>query len=283
MAARLLFAAIGSLALSAHSGPSLSLHSERVLVFDRDARITLYAKAADEPAPIASVTKLMTAMVLLDQKPDLDEVLTITGADVDRVKNSASRLPVGTRLTRREMLQLALMSSENRAAHALARTAPVGGQRFVEAMNRKASILGMSDAHFSDPTGLSPDNRASALDLRRLMEAAGRYSHIKRFTTATSEQVSVAGRELRYRNSNPVVGRKGWHVQLSKTGFINEAGRVVVVGFKAAGRRLAVVLMGARSAAARTRDLLQVRKWVRGLKSRKHKDPAVRSSSRKAH
>lgn len=283
MLCRLLLAAIALLSSSAHSGPNLSLHSERALVFDRDTGQTLYAKSADEPAPIASVTKLMMAMVLLDQKPDLDAILTITASDVDRVKNSASRLPVGARLTRREMLQLALMSSENRAAHALARTAPVGGPRFVVAMNRKASVLGMSDAHFSDPTGLSPDNRASALDLRKLMEAASRYRHIKRFTTATSEQVSVAGRELRYRNSNPVVGRKGWHVVLSKTGFINEAGRVVVVGFKSAGRNLAVVLMGAESAAARTRDLLRVRKWIRALKTRKHKDPAPRPSARKRH
>lgn len=260
MLAALLVAALVWTPLDARAG--LDLHSARALVFDRDSGRTLYAKAAQEQAPIASITKLMTAIVLLDRNPDLDEVLTITELDVDRLKNSASRLPVGARLTRREMLHLALMSSENRAAHALARTAPAAGESFVAAMNRKARMLGMTGAQFADPTGLSPANRASALDLRKLVEAASRYPQIRRFTTTSSGEVSVAGHELRYRNSNPVVGRKGWNILLSKTGFIQEAGRVVVVGFRAAGRNVAVVLMGAHSSKARTRDLQKVRQWI---------------------
>jgi D-alanyl-D-alanine endopeptidase (penicillin-binding protein 7) len=135
----------------------------------------------------------------------------------------------------------------------------------VAAMNAKARALGMQDAHFADPTGLSPQNRASARDLRTLLVAASAYPQIKDYTTETFEQVSVKGRRLNYVNSNPVVGRKGWDVLLSKTGFIQEAGRVVVVGFRAAGRNLAVVLMGADSSAQRTRDLVRVRDWVRNL------------------
>lgn len=252
------------LALNVHAG--LALHSDRALVVDRDTGKTLYAKEADQPAPIASVTKLMTAMVLLDTKPDMRQVIRITAADVDRLKNSSSRLPVGARLTRAQMLHLTLMSSENRAAHALARTSRLGRDRFIGAMNAKAKALGMDDAYFADPTGLSPRNRASAQDLRKLTEAASRYAAIRHFTTETHEQVKVGRKQLSYRNSNPVVGRKGWDVLLSKTGFIREAGRVVVVNFKTAGRNLSVVLMGADSTAARTRDLVKVRNWVRGAR-----------------
>lgn len=251
-------------ALNAQAG--LALHSDRALVVDRDTGKTLYAKDADEPAPIASVTKLMTAMVLLDTRPDMRKVITITRADVDTLKNSSSRLPVGARLTRSEMLHLTLMSSENRAAHALARTSSLGLDRFIAAMNAKARALKMEDAYFADPTGLSPRNRASALDLRKMMEAASKYTAIRHFTTETYEQVKVGRKKLSYRNSNPVVGRKGWDVLLSKTGFIREAGRVVVVNFKTAGRNLAVVLMGADTASARTQDLLRVRNWVRAAK-----------------
>lgn len=258
------------LALNAQA--DLRLASDRALVIDRDTGRTLYAKDAEDPAPIASVTKLMTAMVLLDARPDMRGLVTITGDDVDRLKYSSSRLPVGTRMRREDLLQLSLMSSENRATHALARTSGKGIAGFVQAMNEKARALGMEDSHFADPTGLSPQNRASARDLRKLLEAASRYETIREFTTETSERVRVAGgKRLQYRNSNPVVGRKGWDVLVSKTGFIREAGRVVVVGFKAAGRNLAVVLMGADSTAQRTRDLVKVRDWVRGLRTPKAK------------
>jgi len=256
-----------ALATALNAQAALRLDSDRALIVDRDTGKTLYAKDADEAAPIASVTKLMTAIVLLDEKPDLEQGVAITGEDVDRLKFSSSRLPVGTRLPRRALLHLTLMSSENRAAHALARTSAKGKLAFVDAMNAKARALGMTDAHFADPTGLSPQNRASAQDLRRLLEAASGYAPIREFTADTGARVAIGDTRLSYRNSNPVVGRKGWDVLLSKTGFIREAGRVVVVGFKTAGRNLAVVLMGADSTAARTRDLLRVREWVRGLAS----------------
>lgn len=272
---RFLLAAATLATLNAHAG--LHLKSDRALVVDRDTGKVLYAKSADEAAPIASVTKLMTAIVLLDEKPDLRQQITITADDVDTLKNSSSRLPVGARLSRSEMLHLTLMSSENRAAHALARTSAKGRDGFIAAMNEKAKALKMDDTHFADPTGLSPANRASARDLRKLLEAASRYRAIRHFTTETHERVRVGDKQLSYRNSNPVVGRKGWDVLLSKTGFIREAGRVVVVGFKAAGRNLAVVLMGADSTAARTQDLQRVRNWVAGAKA-----PTVKASARAA-
>jgi D-alanyl-D-alanine endopeptidase (penicillin-binding protein 7) len=274
---RLLTAAGFALALQAHAG--LVLNSDRALVIDRDTNKVLYAKSADQAAPIASVTKLMTAMVLLDEKPDMKQVITITSADVDTLKGSSSRLPVGTRLTRERMLHLTLMSSENRAAHALARTSSRGRDGFIAAMNQKARALGMAGANFADPTGLSPQNRASALDLRKLLEASSRYGAIKRFSTETSQQVRVGKRQLNYVNSNPVVGRDGWDVRLSKTGFIREAGRNVVVGFNAAGRNLAVVLMGADSSAARTSDLVKVRNWVAGLTAQPRPQARAKASA----
>lgn len=273
-------AALLLLALQAQAG--LVLNSDRALVIDRDTNKVLYAKSADQAAPIASVTKLMTAMVLLDEKPDMKQVITITEADVDMLKGSSSRLPVGTRLTREEMLHLTLMSSENRAAHALARTSSRGRDGFIAAMNEKARALGMADASFADPTGLSPRNRASAHDLRKLLEASSRYGAIQRFTTETFEQVKVGKRKLNYVNSNPVVGRQGWDVLVSKTGFIREAGRNVVVGFKSAGRNLAVVLMGADSSAARTRDLVKVRNWVTGTQEAPRVKAQAKSPQRKA-
>jgi D-alanyl-D-alanine endopeptidase (penicillin-binding protein 7) len=242
---------------------SLNLNSGQALVIDRDTGETLYAKNSDESSPIASVTKLMMAMVALDEKPDMSEVLVVTRADVDTLKHSRSRLAVGSKLPRKDMFQLALMSSENRAAHALARTSKGGTKEFVLAMNLKAQKLGMNSALFQDPTGLSPGNRASPEDLAKLVDAAQRYPLIRKFTTTTSDNVKVGGHVLRYRNSNPVVGRKGWDVWLSKTGFINEAGRCVVVGMKTAGRNIAVVLLGAGSSSQREQDLLKIRNFYK--------------------
>ena len=249
------------------AGEDLTLHSKRVLVFDSDTGESLYAKAADTPAPIASVTKLMTAMVMLDEKPDLEELLTVTADDVDTLKNSHSRLAVGTSLTRRDMLHLALMSSENRAAHVLARTSRQGLPEFVASMNRKAQVFGMQHTQFVDPTGLSPGNWSTAADLALLARQAARYGPIGEFTTTPSDSVLVRGSRLQYRNSNPVVGRQGWDVWLSKTGFINEAGSCMVVGFRAGGRNLAVVLLGAGSKAARQQDLVRVRDWATGVRT----------------
>lgn len=260
---KLVFLFISAFAITA-SASALNLQSRNAIVIDRDTGTTLYEKGAHSVAPIASVTKLMTAMVVLDDNPDMKEVVAITIDDVDTLKNSTSRLPVGAQLTRKELLNLALMSSENRAAHALARTSKKGLLGFVLAMNAKAVVLGMTEARFVDPTGLSPSNRASATDLGRLVEAASNYPAIREYTSQTHELVDVGGRMLPYKNTNRYVGKQGWDVLLSKTGYIQEAGRCVVMGFKIAGRNLAVVLMGANSSAIRERDLLLVRNWVSG-------------------
>jgi D-alanyl-D-alanine endopeptidase (penicillin-binding protein 7) len=243
---------------------SLSLHSEYAMVVDRATGVTLFEKSSTSSAPIASVTKLMTAMVSLDQKLNPLEMLTITEDDVDNIKHSRSRLRVGSQLTRNEMLRVALMSSENRAAHALARTSPGGVAGFVAAMNRKALDFGMNGTHYVDPTGLSPENTSTAADLGRLARRVSGYPAITDFTTTAGKTVAVGSHLLSFHNSNPAVGKKGWEFWLSKTGFINEAGRCLVAGITTAGRDVIVVLMGAKSSGARSQDLAHVKAWAAG-------------------
>ncbi len=254
-------AACAFLQVDAHA---LSLHSEHVMVIDRTTGATLFEKASTSSAPIASVTKLMTAMVVLDQKLDPLEVLTISEDDVDTLKHSTSRLRVGSQLTRGEMLRIALMSSENRAAHALARTAPGGLPAFVAAMNRKALDYGMNGTHYVDPTGLSPENTSTAADLGRLARRVSGYPSISDFTTISGKNVGVGSHLQSFHNTNPAVGKKGWKFWLSKTGYITEAGRCMVAGITTAGRDFVVVLMGAKSAGARAQDLAQVKAWASG-------------------
>jgi D-alanyl-D-alanine carboxypeptidase len=243
---------------------TLQLHSEYAMVVDRATGATLYEKSSTSSAPIASVTKLMTAMVSLDQKLNPSEMLTITDDDVDNVKHSSSRLRVGSQLTRGEMLRVALMSSENRAAHALARTSPGGMSGFVAAMNRKALEFGMTGTHYVDPTGLSPENMSTAADLGRLARRVSGYPTITDYTTTAGKTVAVGSHLQSFHNTNPAVGKKGWEFWLSKTGFINEAGRCLVAGITTAGRDVVVVLMGAKSSGARSQDLAHVKAWTTG-------------------
>lgn len=259
---------------------TLSLHSEYAIVVDRATGAILYEKSSTESAPIASVTKLMTAMVLLDQKLDPDEVLTVTEDDVDTVKHSSSRLRVGAKMTREEMLRVALMSSENRAAHALARTSPGGVAGFVVAMNRKAREYGMSGTHYVDPTGLSPDNVSTATDLSKLARRVPAYPLITDYTTTASKSVVVGSRLQSFRNTNPNVGKKGWEFWLSKTGYITEAGRCLVAGITAAGRDVVVVLMGSRTAGARSQDLVQVKAWTVAARASKHRLAAMHAAAK---
>jgi D-alanyl-D-alanine endopeptidase (penicillin-binding protein 7) len=244
---------------------TLSVNSEYAMVIDRATGATLFEKSSTSSAPIASVTKLMTAMVALDQKRNPDDVLTITEDDVDTVKHSSSKLRVGSQLTRGEMLRVALMSSENRAAHALARTSPGGISAFVAAMNRKAVSFGMNETHYVDPTGLSPENVSSAADLSRLARRVSGYPDITDFTTTTEKSVVVGSHLQSFHNTNPAVGKSGWDFWLSKTGFINEAGRCLVAGITTAGRDVVVVLMGAKSRGARSQDLVHVKAWTEGI------------------
>jgi D-alanyl-D-alanine endopeptidase (penicillin-binding protein 7) len=245
-----------------------ALYSRSAIVYDTGEGRVLLEKHADQVAPIASLTKLMTAMVVLDQRPALDEPLTIAPADVDLVKRSRSRLPVGATLARGEMLRLALMASENRSASALSRAAIVGGKlAFVARMNEKANALGMHHTHFEDPTGLTPHNVSNARDLLTMADAASRYPLIREFTTLSSDRIDVARRSLHYRNTVGMLREPGWGIQLSKTGFINEAGHCIVVKAELGSGPVIIVLLGAASNGKRSADLNAIRNWLAGKES----------------
>ncbi len=238
------------------------LHSQAVLVIDRDTNAVLVGKNDAAVLPIASLTKLMTGLVIADANLPMDEVLTITEEDVDRIKGSGSRLAVGTRLTRGEALHLALMSSENRAAHALGRTYPGGVGAFVVAMNRKAAEIGMTQTRFVEPTGLSPDNRSSPRDLARLVAAAAERPMLRELSTAPSYELASGRRVVQYRNSNKLVRESSWDILLQKTGYIREAGRCVAMQVRLAGRNLIMVLMDAADSSARWTDAERLLHWL---------------------
>jgi serine-type D-Ala-D-Ala endopeptidase (penicillin-binding protein 7) len=242
----------------------LRLGSANVVVYDTAAQRRLYSKAADEVTPIASLTKLMTAIVVLDAKQPMDEMLEIDTDDFDFLKGSHSRLRMGSTLSRREMLRLALMSSENRAASSLARHSPGGATAFVAAMNRKAMALGMTRTHYSDPTGLSADNVSSANDLAQLVQAAAQYPTIREFSTTPAHyvEVSPAGHMLGFNNSNALVKNTAWDIQLQKTGYIREAGRCLVMLANIASRPLVIVLLDSNGKFTRLGDAQRIKHWV---------------------
>jgi serine-type D-Ala-D-Ala endopeptidase (penicillin-binding protein 7) len=245
-------------------GTKLKLASANVLVLDADAGRAIYSKAADTVTPIASVTKLMTAMVVLDAAQPMDESLAVDVGDIDVLKGSRSRLRLGTELSRREMLRLALMSSENRAASSLARNYPGGTAAFVEAMNRKAQSLGMSNTHFSDPTGLSSENVSTANDLAKMVGAASGYQLIKDFTTTSSHYVEMQpnGNVLGFNNTNSLVRGGQWDILLSKTGFIREAGKCLVMLANIASRPVVIVLLDSYGKLTRVGDANRVKHWL---------------------
>ena len=241
----------------------LRLASANVIVLDAAADRQLYAKAADEVTPIASVTKLMTAMVVLDAQQSLDEVLDIDTADYDYLKNSSSRLRAGTTLPRREMLRLALMSSENRAAASLARHYPGSTPAFVTAMNFKALSLGLTHTHYRDSTGLSPENVSTASDLAKLVQAAAEYPLIREFTTTPSYMVEMdSGRMLGYNNSNALVKKQDWDITLQKTGYIREAGKCVVMMVNIESKPFVIVLLDSLGKYTRIADAQRVKHWL---------------------
>jgi len=243
----------------------LSLQSAVALVLDQHTGEVLFEKNARAVLPIASISKLMTAMVVLDAGLPLDEMLEITEADVDTERFTRSRLRTGTRLTRDELLHLALMSSENRAAHALGRNYPGGMPAFVAQMNRKALELGMTSTGFVEPTGLSSSNVSSARDLALLVQAAARYPLIREYSTASALSVDIGYRVENYRNTNRLVDRDDWEIGLQKTGFISEAGNCVVMQTRIGSRPVVVVLLDAAQRAARVSDSLRIREWVESL------------------
>ncbi|MBA3507488.1 MAG: D-alanyl-D-alanine endopeptidase [Betaproteobacteria bacterium] len=242
----------------------LHLESAIAIIVDAENGQSIYSKAAHDVTPIASLTKLMTAMVVLDSKAPLDELLNVDLADFDFLKGSRSRLRMGTSLPRAEMLRLALMSSENRAASTLARHHPGGMRSFVAAMNAKAVALGMAQTRFEDSTGLSPTNVSTANDLARLVRAAALYPLIREYSTTEAHFVDVdtTGQMLGFNNSNALVKKGDWDIQLQKTGYIREAGRCVVLLAMIASRPMVIVLLDSFGKYSRIGDAQRVKHWL---------------------
>lgn len=248
------------------------LKSSAALVIDQFAGSTLYAKNIDHVVPIASITKLMTAMVVIDSAPNLQAPITITDDDVDYLRGSRSRLGIGSVLTRENALLLALMSSENRAANALARHYPGGIPALLAAMNIKAQALGMRDTRFEDPTGLNSNNVSTANDLAKMVAAAYRYPLIREFSTTSEATVDVGRRELVYHNTNPLVKNTSWDVGLSKTGYINEAGKCLVMQARVADKPLYIVLLDSVGRLTRVGDANRIKRWLESAQA-SHKLP----------
>jgi D-alanyl-D-alanine endopeptidase (penicillin-binding protein 7) len=242
----------------------LQLQSTKAVVFDARTGEILYSKNAEATAPIASITKLMTAMVVLDGKLPMDEMLTISKDDIDRLKGTYSRLQIGTRQSRKEMLRLALMSSENRAASALGRHYPGGRAAFVAQMNRKAAALRMSHTHFDDTTGLSSRNLSSAGDLVKMAQAASQYALIREFTTTAERTVSFPQPRysLGFVNTNRLVRAGSWDIELSKTGYTNEAGRCLVMKTRVGDRPMVMVLLNSQGKLSPVGDANRIKQWL---------------------
>jgi serine-type D-Ala-D-Ala endopeptidase (penicillin-binding protein 7) len=240
----------------------LDLKSSVALVIDQDTREVLFSKNDSAVLPIASLTKLMTGLLVSEAKLPMDETITITQDDVDTEKGSRSRLRVGAQLTRGELLHLALMSSENRAAHALGRTYPGGLDAFVSAMNAKAKVLGMKDTRYVEPTGLSSLNQSSAHDLATLVQTAYNDPVLREFSTSPGHQVEVGNRTLQFNNTNRLVKNPLWDIGLQKTGYISEAGQCLVMQAKIAGRKLIMVFLDSAGKLSRIGDAERVRRWV---------------------
>jgi D-alanyl-D-alanine endopeptidase (penicillin-binding protein 7) len=240
----------------------LDLKSSVALVIDQDTREVLLRKNDSAVLPIASITKLMTGLIISEAKLPMEESITITQEDVDTEKGSSSRLRVGTTLTRGELMHLALMASENRAAHALGRTYPGGMSAFVEAMNQRAQILGMTDTRYVEPTGLSSRNQSSAQDLARLVATASSDTLLSELSTSPGHQVEVGNRTLQFNNTNRLVKNPAWEIGLQKTGYISEAGQCLVMQAKVAGRKLIMVFLDSAGKLSRIADAERVRRWV---------------------
>lgn len=244
----------------------LDLKSNAALVVDPSNSEVLFAKNADAVLPIASITKLMTALVVVESRQDMTEVLTVTEEDIDRLKNTSSRLRVGSQLTRANMLHIALMSSENRAASALGRHYPGGMSAFVAAMNAKAQALGMTDTRYVEPTGLSSQNVSSPRDLVKLVTVAQQHPIIREYSTNSDYAVDPGGSVLQYRNSNRLVANPTWEIGLQKTGYISEAGRCLVMQAMIEGREIVMVFLDAKGKFSRSTDAGRIRTWLETVK-----------------
>ena len=240
----------------------LAIQSSAALVLDQTTGKALVEKQPDAVLPIASISKLMTAMVVLDAGLDLNEIISISHDDIDDLKGTRSRLPVGTTMTRETAMLLALMSSENRAANALGRHYPGGLPAFVAAMNRKARSLGMFDSRFEEPTGLSSNNVSTAHDLARMVTAAARYPEIRMFSTTAEAKVELNGRIQNFGNTNALVRSENWQIGVSKTGYISEAGRCLVMQAWVADKPVVIVLLDSQGKMTRVGDANRIKRWM---------------------
>ncbi|WP_213302048.1 D-alanyl-D-alanine carboxypeptidase family protein [Paraburkholderia sacchari] len=240
------------------------LHSHGAIVYDVGSGRVLLEKNADDAQPIASLTKLMTAMVVLDSGQSLGDTVSVDDEDIDRLKHSGSRIPIGVSLERAEMLRLALMASENRAASALSRAFPGGQPAFMQKMNEKARALHMADTHFGDPSGLSPDNRSTPRDVVKMAAAASHYPLISEYTTLPRYEEQIGTRTRFYHNTDPIVRSADWDVLVAKTGYTREAGRCIVVDANMPGGQVMIVLLGSQTSWGRSADLVAIRRWLSG-------------------
>ena len=254
--------AVASAGASTSTGGINAVRSNVVLVQDLGSSTVLFARNDGPPRPIASITKLMTAIVIVDANQAMSELIEVTASDIDTVKHSRSRLPVGTKLSRSDMLHLALMSSENRAANALGRHYPGGMTAFVAAMNSKAKQLGMTQSRFVEPTGLSSENVASPQDLVILLQASASRAAIRQYTTDDQHEVRSSGHPTLFRNTNMLVLNPTWDIKVSKTGYISEAGQCLVMLARINNRDVAIVLLNAEGKGTRVGDAVKIKQWV---------------------
>ena len=254
--------AVASAGASTSASGINAVRSNVVLVQDLGSSTVLFARNDGPPRPIASITKLMTAIVIVDANQAMSEIIEVTASDIDTVKHSRSRLPVGTKLSRSDMLHLALMSSENRAANALGRHYPGGMTAFVDAMNSKAKQLGMTQSRFVEPTGLSSENVASPQDLVILLQASASRAAIRQYTTDDQHEVRSSGHPTLFRNTNMLVLNPTWDIMVSKTGYISEAGQCLVMLARINNRDVAIVLLNAEGKGTRVGDAVKIKQWV---------------------
>ena len=252
------------MSLTAAAAVAVPFGSQSVLVVEDGTGKVLLEKNANQVVSIASLTKLMTAMVVLDAEQDMHELIAIEQRDVDVVKHSTSRVPVGSRISRADVLQLALMSSDNRAAASLARTFDGGMPGFKAAVRAKVAALGMTNTVIEEATGLSPNNKSTAQDLVKMAAAASTYPQIAAMTTQSSELININGRNVEYRNTNRLVGAQGWDIGLSKTGYTDEAGKCLIMRIRSAGKNATLVLLNANASSARIMDALNIRRFISG-------------------
>ncbi len=247
---------------TAKAGSRPDVRSAAALVVDEASSEVLYARRATQPVPVASITKLMSALVVLESGQSRSEKLAITRDDIKRTRGSQSRLPVGARLSRGDLLHLSLMSSENRAAQALGRSYPGGLAAAIVAMNAKARALGMTQTRFVDPTGLSSRNVSSPADLAKLVIATSRNPHIREYSTDEVHTVRIGRQAVEYRNTNLLVKNAGWAISVQKTGYISEAGQCLVMRTSIDGRNVVIVLLNSQGKYTRVADARRIRKWV---------------------